>query len=68
MGARKSGSTGINLRAKNSAMAARMKAEGVERTTCRCPLCHKTVSLKQIGVHTLACKGVTKLLPKPVAA
>ena len=67
MGARKSGATGTNLRAKNSAMAARMKAEGVERHTTKCPCCHNTVSLDGVYRHIITCKGRV-FQPKPVAA
>lgn len=63
MGARKSGSTSANLRAKNAAMGVRMKAEGVERHTTKCPCCHNTVSLNGVYQHIIACKGRSVFKP-----
>ena len=36
---------------KDKAMASRMKREGVERTTGRCCMCHKVVSLDTYPSH-----------------
>lgn len=36
---------GASDRAKNSTMAARMKALGIRRTTAVCPVCYKTVAI-----------------------
>ncbi len=57
MPARKSGGTGARLKAKNAAMAAAMKAEGVTRSTAKCPICHKLVALGSLHFHIAACKG-----------
>lgn len=51
------GTAGRN-RAKNQAMAARMKDLGIERTTGRCALCYRIItidSIKSRYVHI--CKG-----------
>lgn len=56
MGAKRTGGTGARLKAKNQAMAAAMKAQGVERTTCLCPLCHGKVALSRLYTHILNCK------------
>jgi hypothetical protein len=46
-----------NKRQKDSAMAAMMKALGVERTVCNCPLCHRLVGLNHLEGHLMSCKG-----------
>lgn len=57
MSAKKSGGHGASTKAANQAMAARMKAEGVERRTCRCPICHHLVSINGLFSHLTGCKG-----------
>jgi len=57
MSAFKSGGTASRLRAKNSAMAAAMKAAGVARHVFRCPICHNLVSLAHGYHHIVVCKG-----------
>jgi len=44
------GRAGIT-RTKNQAMAARMKALGIERTTGRCPVCYKMVQNARMQHH-----------------
>lgn len=56
MSAKKTGGHGASLKAKNSAMAARMKADGVERATMKCPLCNRMVGIKTFGSHILGCR------------
>lgn len=56
MAAKKTGGTVGRVKAKNQAMAAAMKAAGVERRTGNCPLCHKEVSLHKLYSHILTCK------------
>lgn len=53
MGTKGAGSA--NTKAKNQAMAQRMKAAGVTRTTTRCPMCHALVSLKALPFHLGKC-------------
>lgn len=57
MSAKKTGGTAGRRRAKDSAMAAAMKAEGVTRSTCRCPTCHALVSLNSLYAHIGKCGG-----------
>lgn len=57
MSAKKTGGTGARLRNKNQAQAAMMKAQGVKRNICNCPVCHSKVSLDHIYAHILNCKG-----------
>lgn len=56
MSAKKTGGTVGRLKAKNQAMAAMMKAQGIERHTANCPLCHKQVSLRNLYGHIGTCK------------
>lgn len=39
--------------AKDKAMASMLKANGVVRDSCNCPVCHKHVSLKALPVHLM---------------
>lgn len=57
MAAKKSGGTGARLKAKNQAMAAAMKAQGIERNIARCPVCHSITSLDRLAHHIASCKG-----------
>lgn len=50
-GARKTGGTGARKKALDSAMAARLKQDGVVRTTQRCAACGKMVGLKNYPNH-----------------
>jgi len=45
------GSAGPNRRAKDAAMAARLKKEGVKRTLMRCPICSKMIAVAGAYVH-----------------
>lgn len=56
MGAKKTGGTAGRMRSKNSAMAAMLKAQGVERNSGKCPICQKTVSLNSLYNHIITCK------------
>lgn len=51
MAAKKSGGTAARQREKNSAMAAMMKAQGIKRTTTRCPVCHKLIGIDGLYHH-----------------
>ena len=55
-GASSSGGGATRRRGKDQAMAAALKAEGIERTSCRCPICNGIVALTRlynhIAVHT----------------
>ena len=42
---------GADLKAKNSAMAARMKAEGVTRNIMRCPMCSQEIGISSLPFH-----------------
>lgn len=55
-GARRDGGNAGRARAADSAMAARMKAEGVKRGTARCPICNKIVSLEHLK-NPQTCRG-----------
>ena len=44
-GATQSGGGGGLRRKKDQEMAAYMKAKGVKRTVCSCPICHRTAPL-----------------------
>ena len=55
MAAKKTGGTGARKRAKDSAMAAAMKAAGIERGVCRCPVCHALVGLGGLYSHLGRC-------------
>jgi hypothetical protein len=55
MAAQKSGGTAGRLRAKNQAVAAMMKAQGVKRNVCRCPICHKLVGVDSLYAHIGVC-------------
>lgn len=44
-------------KAKDSAMAARMKQEGIERRHANCPICHRLASLNGLQNHILTCRG-----------
>lgn len=41
----------------NANMAAYMKAKGIRRTTCNCPICHHQVGLQGLENHIRTCKG-----------
>lgn len=56
MSAKKTGGHGASTKAKNAAMAARMKADGVERATMKCPLCNRMVGIKSFERHVLGCR------------
>jgi hypothetical protein len=56
MSAKKTGGTAGRMRAKNSAMAAALKAAGIERHTGKCPVCNRIVSLGSIYNHIVTCK------------
>lgn len=43
---------GAERRAKDAAMAAHLR--GVERTHCRCPICHAVVSLATLTTHLMS--------------
>ena len=51
------GGTYGRIKAKNQEMAARMKAAGIKRNTCACPMCHRLVALNSLPSHILGCKG-----------
>ena len=55
MAAKKSGGTAGRLRAKNQAIAAQMKTDGVKRNVCRCPVCHKVVGVDHLYSHLTVC-------------
>lgn len=55
MGAKKTGGTAGRNKAKNIAMASRMKQEGIDRRTCRCPICHKMVGIAALPLHIAKC-------------
>ncbi len=46
-----------NQRAKDAAMAARMKAAGIERRHANCPICHRVSALSGFQHHIVTCKG-----------
>lgn len=56
MAAKKTGGTGARRKAKDSAMAAMMKAQGVERTTMNCPMCHKRIGINSQYSHLGKCQ------------
>lgn len=48
-------------RQKDSAMASRMKQEGVERRTGRCPICYSLIALDKLEGHiALRCQGTAQ--------
>lgn len=51
MAAHTSKGTGSRMKAKNAEMAARMKAEGIQRNTMKCPICHKLVGIGSLWAH-----------------
>ena len=59
MGAQKTGGGTANRDNKNKAMASRMKGhyengvwiKGVERHSCNCPMCHKSVNMAHLHHH-----------------
>jgi hypothetical protein len=55
MAAKKSGGTAGRVRAKNQAVAAMMKAQGIKRNVCRCPVCHKVVGVDSLYHHLATC-------------
>jgi hypothetical protein len=57
MSAKKTGGTAGRQRAKDAAMAAMLKAQGVERHTARCPLCHNLVAIRNLPHHIATCKA-----------
>lgn len=56
MAARKNGGTAARQRERNSSMAAAMKAQGVKRSTARCPLCHKLIGIATLYSHLGKCR------------
>lgn len=49
---------GKRTKEKDQAMAAMMKALGIERTSARCPVCHVLTSLRSLYMHiATACRG-----------
>jgi len=42
---------------KDKMRAARMKAEGVTRKVCTCPICNKLIGLSSYYAHVTNCKG-----------
>lgn len=50
-GAHKTGGTAGRKRERDSSMAARLKAEGVKRTTFRCPVCNSMIPLAAADNH-----------------
>jgi len=56
MSAKKSGGTAGRQRAKDAAMAAAMKAQGIERNIGKCPICNKAISLGSLYNHIISCK------------
>lgn len=44
-------------RNRDKEMAAYLKARGVRRTICNCPLCHRAVSLNGLENHIRTCKS-----------
>lgn len=56
MAASSSKGTAGRLRERNSAMAARMKAEGVKRSTMKCPVCHQLVGIASLYSHLGKCR------------
>jgi ribosomal protein L37AE/L43A len=56
MAAKKSVGTAGRMRAKNSAMAAAMKAAGEERNTGKCPICNRTIAVNSLYNHIVSCK------------
>jgi muconolactone delta-isomerase len=45
------GARGANLRAKNAAMAADLKARGVTRSIMKCPMCHAVIGIGSLFAH-----------------
>ena len=56
MAAKKSGGTAGRQRAKDSAMAAALKAVGDERTVGKCPICNRTIAVHSLYNHIVSCK------------
>jgi len=56
MSAKKSGGSAGRQRAKDVAMAAAMKAQGIERNSGKCPLCNKAIGLGALYNHIVTCK------------
>lgn len=46
-----------NQKAKDAAMAARMKKLGIERRSANCPICQREVSLSGMNNHITVCRG-----------
>lgn len=46
-----------NQRAKDAAMAARLKALGIERRSANCPICHRVTALSSLQHHITTCRG-----------
>lgn len=46
-----------SVSAHNKEMAKHLKARGVRRTTCRCPICHHLVGLSGLENHIRTCQG-----------
>ena len=42
---------------QNKKMAAMLKAQGVVRRRCRCPICHRVVQLEALPIHMLQLCG-----------
>lgn len=60
-GATQSGGTAGRRRNKDAAMAAELKARGVQRTSMACPMCHHIISISGQQGHLVACKGRPKV-------
>lgn len=45
-----------NRDVKNKAMSSRMKAEGVKRSTMKCPMCHGIISIGGLYGHLSVCR------------
>ena len=64
---------GANLRAKNAAMAADMKARGIDRNTARCPICNVVLGwsrnnerfYQHISFHPP--KALVREMPRPAS-
>ena len=56
MAAKRSGGTAGRQRTKNQAMAAAMAAQGVKRSTAKCPMCHALVAIGSLYGHIGKCK------------
>jgi len=57
MSAKKTGGSAGRIKAKNQAQAAAMKAQGIVRKTCACPICHNLIAINNYQAHTATCGG-----------